>query len=124
MKEPVVLLVDDETEFLEAVQVGLQDKGCTVLVAEGAAEGLEVLAKSKPDVIITDLKMQPMNGFEFYQQVKKMAGMNNIPFFFLTGMKDELAEKYGLTLGAEAYFIKPIDLDVLEKAIKKAVAKK
>ena len=124
MKRPTVLLVDDEREFLAAVQLGLNDKGIDILVAEKALEGLDILTRTTPDVIIADLRMQPVNGFEFYQKVKKMESARDIPFFFLTGMRDELSEKYGLTLGAEAYFIKPVDLDVLEKAIRKAVVKK
>jgi CheY-like chemotaxis protein len=123
MKKPLVLLVDDEREFLDAVKAGLEDKGCKVITCEGALQGLEILAKTIPDVIIADLRMQPLNGFEFYQRVKKMEECKNIPFFFLTGMKDELAEKYGLTLGVEEYFLKPVDLDVLIEAVKKAVAK-
>jgi CheY-like chemotaxis protein len=123
MKEPIVLLVDDEREFLEAVKSGLEDKGCKVFTAEGAPEGLEILGKTIPDVIIADLRMQPLNGFEFYQRVKKMEQCKDIPFFFLTGMKDELAERYGVTLGAEKYFVKPVDLDVLEQAVRDAAKK-
>jgi CheY-like chemotaxis protein len=123
MKQPLILLVDDEKEFLEAVKTGLEDKGCRVMTADGAPEGLEILGKTVPDVIIADLRMQPLNGFEFYQRVKKIELCKNVPFFFLTGMKDELAEKYGVTLGAERYFVKPVDLDVLEQAVKSAIKK-
>jgi CheY-like chemotaxis protein len=123
MKDPIILLVDDEREFLEAVKSGLEDKGCSVITAEGAPEGLEILGKTIPDVIIADLRMQPLNGFEFYQRVKKIETCKDIPFFFLTGMKDELAERYGVTLGAEKYFVKPVDLDVLEQAVREAAKK-
>jgi DNA-binding response OmpR family regulator len=117
-KEPMVLLVDDEREFLDAITSGLDGKGFKITCAEGAAQGLTALEKFTPDIIIADLRMHPMNGFEFFQQVKKNEHLKHIPFIFLTGVKDELAEKYGMTLGAEAYFVKPVDLDILEKSIK------
>ncbi|MFI5250852.1 MAG: response regulator [Bacteroidota bacterium] len=124
MKEPIILLVDDEIEFLEAIRLGLDEKGYKVLTAQNGSEGLALLEKHTPEVIIADLRMQPMNGFEFYQRVKKIVQYKDTPFFFLTGMKDELAEKYGLTLGAAQYFVKPVELEVLEAAIKEAVTKK
>lgn len=124
MKIPLILLVDDEADFLHAISLGLQTRGFSVLTAESGAEALLILENQTPDAIIADLRMQPMNGFELYQSVKKIPRLTDITFFFLTGMKDRLAEKYGLTLGAEAYFVKPVDLDDLEAAIHKALSKK
>lgn len=119
-KSPLILLVDDETDFLMAIGLGLRTRGFEVLTAESGDQALALLRMETPDIIITDLRMQPMNGFELYQNVKRLPSMEHIRFFFLTGMKDSLAEKYGLTLGAEAYLTKPVDLDDLEAAIHRA----
>lgn len=125
MKEnPVILVVDDEKDFLQAIALGLRSRGFTVLAADSGDEALSLLKDNTPDVIIADLRMHPMNGFEFCQNVKKIPGMEEISFFFLTGMKDSLAEKFGLTLGAEAYFTKPVDLNTLEAAILNALRDK
>ena len=116
-KNPLILLVDDEVEFLNAIGLGLRTRGFEVMTAENGEQALAIVKIQCPDVIIADLRMQPMNGFELYQNIKRMPSMKDTRFFFLTGMKDSLAEKYGLTLGAEAYFVKPVDLDDLETAI-------
>jgi DNA-binding response OmpR family regulator len=121
MPSPQVLLIDDEEDFLQAVSLGLQGRGFDVATSPSAEDALEKLKAITPKVIIADLRMQPMNGFDFYQKLKKDPKYDTVKFFFLTGMKDSLAEKYGLTLGAEAYLLKPVDLDELEKAIVRAL---
>lgn len=123
MESPLILLVDDEVDFLNAVQLGLQMRGFKVHVAGGGSEALKFMEDSTPDVVITDLRMQPMNGFDLYQHVKKIPRLSNTHFFFLTGVTDRLAEKYGLTLGAEAYLVKPVDLEQLVKSINRALEK-
>jgi CheY-like chemotaxis protein len=121
MPSPQVLLIDDEEDFLQAVALSLQGRGFEVETSLSAEDALEKLKSFIPRVIIADLKMQPMNGFEFYQKLKKDPRYDAVKFFFLTGIKDSLAEKYGLTLGAEAYLLKPVDLDELEKVIVRAL---
>ncbi len=119
-----VLYVDDEVEALSSLKMGLEDRGYDVLTAESGSEALKVLKSNTPDVIIADLRMQPMNGFELFQEVKKNKKFLNIPFFFLTAVDDFLAQKYGKTLGVDAYITKPIDLDNLEAILKSKLAKK
>ena len=62
--------------------------------------------------------MSPMNGFDFYKNVKKMSGLENIPFFFLTALDDLLSKQYSTALGVDTYITKPFDMDELEYAIK------
>lgn len=114
-----VLYVDDETSALEAMKIGLEDRGYRVMTATSGEEALGTLKSQKPDVIIADLRMQPMNGFDLYQKVKKMSGFSATPFFFLTAVDDFLAKKYGKSLGVDAYITKPIDLDTIDEMIKK-----
>jgi response regulator RpfG family c-di-GMP phosphodiesterase len=119
-----VLYVDDEVEALSSLKMGLEDRGYDVLTAESGSDALEVLKSNTPDVIIADLRMQPMNGFELFQEVKKNKKFVHIPFFFLTAVDDFLAQKYGKTLGVDAYITKPIDLDQLELILKSKLGKK
>ncbi len=114
-----ILYVDDETTALEAMKIGLEDRGYRVVTATSGEEALGTLRNEKPDVIIADLRMQPMNGFDLYQRVKKMSGLSSIPFFFLTAVDDFLAKKYGRSLGVDAYITKPIDLDSIDSMIRK-----
>ena len=113
MKKITILFVDDEKDVLESFKVGLEERGFVMLVAEDGDQALELLTINTPDLIIADLRMQPMNGFDLYQKVKKNSKLAGIPFFFLTAVDDFLAQKYGQKLGVDAYITKPVDLDNL-----------
>jgi DNA-binding response OmpR family regulator len=118
MKKPVILLVDDQKDILDSFQAGLGDRGYDVITAQTGAEALEILNSYAVDIIMADLRMQPMNGFDLFQNVKKNAKLAGIPFFFLTGVHDYLAQKYGSTLGVDAYITKPVDIDDLDAIVK------
>ncbi|MBA4311195.1 MAG: hypothetical protein C0417_01055 [Chlorobiaceae bacterium] len=119
-----ILYVDDEINALHALMLGLEDRGYEVLIAETGADALEILKTEIPDVIIADLRMAPMNGFELYLEIKKKTNLQSVVFFFLTAVDDFLAQKYGQTLGVDAYITKPIELDYLDSVIKQKIANK
>lgn len=125
MEIPKIYYIDDEKGALDALKLGLEDKGYEVSTFLNGHDALEHLqAEELPDVIIADLRMSPMNGFELYEQVKKNNRFLHVPFFFLTGMDDHLAQKYGQTLGVDAYVTKPVDLDNLDAIIRRKLQKK
>ncbi len=124
MEKPVILYVDDDHELLQAFKIGLEDRGYTILGAESGDEALLILKTNTPDLIIADLRMQPMNGFDLFQNVRKNAKHAKIPFFFLTAVDDFLAQKYGQKLGVDAYITKPVDLDNLDAIISTKLAEK
>ncbi|MBI3194954.1 MAG: response regulator [Ignavibacteriae bacterium] len=115
--KPLVLFVDDDRVILKILSEGLKDHDIDVITTDNPADALERLKSFTPDIIITDLKMEPMNGFEFFQHVKKINRLSVVPFFFLTAVEDPLSKKYGTSLGATEYFTKPVDLDQLAEAI-------
>src|SRR6266446_478095 len=118
MKKPSILFVDDEKDVLDALREGLSDRGYEIVTASTGAEALEILASYTPELILADLRMNPMNGFDLFQQVKKIEKLSGIPFFFLTAVDDFLAQKYGEKLGVDAYITKPVDLDNLDALIR------
>lgn len=118
MEKPVILYVDDEPSALESIKMGLEEKGYTILTAESGSKALEILKTHTPDLIMTDLRMQPMNGFEFFEEVRKIENFAETPLFFLTAVDDFLAQKYGQKLGVDAYITKPVDLNNLHNLIK------
>ena len=122
MDNPVILYVDDESDALKAVSMGLEERGFTMLTANTGQDALDMLKTSAPDVIMTDLRMLPMNGFELFQQIKKDPKHQNTPFIFLTAVNDSMAQKYGEKLGVDAYITKPVDLDELVLVIKNKLA--
>ncbi len=115
--KPLILYIDDEPDALTALKAGLEDRGYSVATAESGAEALTWLEAHTPDLIIADLRMQPMNGFELFQIVKKDPKFADTPFFFLTAVDEYLAQKYGHSLGVDAYITKPVDLQMLDQQI-------
>jgi putative two-component system response regulator len=113
-----VLLVDDVVETLELMKIGLGERGYDVDIASSGEAALKLLRTFTPDIIITDLRMQPMNGFDLFHEIKKIARLSNVPFFFLTAVDDNLAKKYGSSLGVDAYITKPTDVTTLDALIR------
>ena len=68
--------------------------------------------------------MQPMNGFDFFQKVRKSVKLTRVPFFFLTAVDDFLAHKYSQKLGVDAYITKPVDMDNLDALISSKLSEK
>ncbi len=122
MGQKVILCVDDEPDALEAIGFGLKDRGFRVLTALSGGEALDILKKETPDLILADLRMQPMNGFELIQAIKKKEKLKQVPVLILTAVNEPMAQKYGEKLGADAYITKPVDLDDLIAAINNKLA--
>jgi len=118
MNKIQVLYVDDEIDAVTSMKIGLEDRDYDVLTANNGIDAMELLKVSDPDIIIADLRMSPMNGFELFQEVKKIKKFSDTPFFFLTAVDDFLAQKYGQSLGVDAYITKPIDLNNLDVLIR------
>ena len=119
MKKKLIMCIDDDEDALKALTRALELRGYEVVATTSGEAALEGLKTISPDLIITDLRMSPLNGFEVYVQVRKEQKHASVPFFFITAVDDDLARKYGHALGADAYIEKPVDLDTLDSAIRK-----
>jgi two-component system, OmpR family, alkaline phosphatase synthesis response regulator PhoP len=102
-----ILLVDDEKDIVEFLQYNLKQEGFDVITAY---DGIETLTKVKenPDLIILDIMMPQMDGFEVCRRIREMNGYKHIPIIFLTAKSGEIDEIKGLELGASDYIQKPI----------------
>ncbi len=121
--EKLVLLVDDEQSLLRATSIGLKDRGFKVQTAESGESAIKAIQSLKPSIVVSDLAMPGMNGFELYQEVKKDSAYQSLPFIFLTAVDDFYAKKFGKELGGAAYITKPVDLDELEQIINEKMNK-
>lgn len=108
-----LLLVDDEPGLREAVQAYLEDSGFTVDVASNAREGLELARQKLPDLVITDIMMPQVDGYQFLKQLREEPQFKGLPVVFLTarGMTSDRIQGY--TAGCDAYLPKPFDPDEL-----------
>ncbi|MCH7516763.1 MAG: response regulator [Bacteroidetes bacterium] len=84
-----ILLVDDDTSLSQAFRYNLQKAGFECKSAESGKEGLEILMSFKPDIIISDIMMPNMNGFEFRNYILERTELKSIPFIFLTAKSEE-----------------------------------
>ncbi len=115
-----ILAVDDRPANLLALEAVLDDQLYTVLTALSGASALELL-KNNPDValILLDVQMPIMNGFELARRIKKMPGCEDIPVIFITATcTEDPAVREGYEVGALDYFSKPFDPDVLRRKVK------
>lgn len=115
MNRQSILIVDDSMFTAAATKQMLSDK-YNVSVASSGQECIKILEKHKPDLIIMDIQMPGMNGFETYEKIKQM-GLEHIPVIFLTGNRDTRIVMHGLRSGAVDYIVKPVYPDVLRHRV-------
>ena len=108
-----LLLVDDDPTLLEATAGLLTQYGYDVRTASNGQKALLSMKESSPALVISDINMPIMDGYEFYQEVRKNPDWATIPFIFLTGRGTEPQIREGQRLGADAYLIKPFDPEYL-----------
>lgn len=113
-KRPIILCVEDEEELRRDLCDELFEAGYDVLEACDGHQALQLLQKTRPDLILCDISMPGMNGYEVLKAVlEKEQDYANIPFVFLSALADSREVIQGKRLGADDYLIKPIDYDLL-----------
>lgn len=105
-KKAKILLIEDERVLCEMYQIKFKVAGLNLLVAYGGYEGLTLAKREKPNLILLDIRMDDLDGFEVLKRLKQDPSMVNIPVFLLTNMGEKDNAAKGLTLGAEMYLIK------------------
>jgi two-component system, sensor histidine kinase and response regulator len=111
---PTILVVDDTEDNLDLLEFALKRKPVQMLRANSGKECLRLAALHHPDVILLDIQMPEMDGFETLKLLRSSKKSADIPVIFLTAKrKDALSIEQGLLLGAEEYLTKPIDTDEL-----------
>ena len=111
-QRPVVLAVDDTPENLDVVK-GLLTPEFVVKAAVNGMMALKIVEKQAPDLILLDIRMPKMDGFEVCRELKVNPASADIPVIFLTGESDAASETDALAAGAAGYITKPIDPDAL-----------
>lgn len=121
---PKVLLVDDDHDILKTLRLFLGYNGFDVVEATGGAEGCLLAHKELPDVILLDVMMPDIDGFEACQELKANCVTRDIPVIFISAMADQDSIEKGLSLGASAYIAKPFKARDLLMEIRKVTANK
>ncbi len=115
-----ILVVDDEKDILELLRYNLEKEGYKVLTARNGIEALE-LARRLPDLVLLDIMMPEMDGWEVCRALKRNDKTVRIPVIFLTAKGAEIDEVVGLELGADDYIQKPISMRKLIARIRRVL---
>lgn len=110
---PTILLVDDEPNIIVPIEFLMKQQGYTVEKAYNGEEALTALTSCIPDVIILDVMMPEMDGFELAKQIRKNPSCKNVHIIFLTAKGTDNDKLNGYATGGEAYITKPFDNDNL-----------
>ena len=108
---PQVLVIDDEPNIRELVQVALKFHGCSVTTASSGREALRLAEATRPDLIVLDIMLPDLDGFEVCRQLR--AAGNEVPVIFLTARDTSSDTVTGLALGGDDYVTKPFSVEAL-----------
>jgi DNA-binding response OmpR family regulator len=113
-----ILCIEDDRETAVLIAEELAERGYEVHVAHDGREGFAAILKLQPDLVLSDISMPVMSGFELLERLTALAPrFRNMPFVFLTALTDRDNELKGRQLGADDYVTKPIDFDRLSAII-------
>jgi excisionase family DNA binding protein len=115
---PVILIVDDDARLREFVRVNLEMDGYSVREAASAAEGLAALEEEPPDLILLDVMMPEVDGWEMLRRVRERHGVDAIPVIMFSGKVDERTAEAAEERGAQAFIGKPFDPQQLIQSTK------
>ena len=113
-----VLIVDDNADLINFLREALEADFKQILTATDGVDALNVIKREQPDMVISDVMMPRMNGYELCKQVKENIEISHIPVLLLTARDDERSEIQGYKTGADAYLTKPFEIDVLLELIR------
>ena len=117
--KPLLMIVDDNEDILFNLKIILETRGYNVIVAQSGEDAIKILStiKNGPEVIISDIMMPNMNGYEFFTTVSKHHRLSHIPFLFLTAKSTPKDIRLGKMLGVDDYITKPFKVEDLIASI-------
>ncbi len=117
-----ILIVDDEPSIVVPIQFLMEQQGYTVMVAENGEGALDIIYKYKPDLILLDIMLPRIDGYEVCEIVRLNPEYRDIKIIFLTAKGREVEIAQGLSLGANAYITKPFSNTELVAKVKELLA--
>jgi DNA-binding response OmpR family regulator len=118
MAQQKILIVDDELSILIPLQFLMEKCGYQAVLAQSGKEAIDKISESKPDLILLDIMLPDLDGYEIYEIIRRNQAWESIKVIFLTAKNREVDIARGLTLGAEAYITKPFSNTRLVEKIK------
>ncbi|OUC16397.1 MAG: two-component system response regulator [Alkalinema sp. CACIAM 70d] len=116
-KMATILVVEDTPSEMELLSHYLRESGYTVIGTANAKDALQLALEQKPDVIVSDVVMPGMSGFELCRSLRKQPETAKIPVIFCTSKNQDIDRLWGMKQGANAYITKPFTREALVQAI-------
>lgn len=118
MSEPLILVVEDETDIRDLITLTLQFNGFQIVQAVDGEEAIEKASEIEPDLILMDIRMPRMTGYQACQILKNQTSTKDIPIVFLSAKGQDAEINTGLALGAADYLLKPFDPGSLPRRLR------
>ena len=122
--KPLVLIVDDDEQLREFVRVNLEMDGYVVREAGSAEEGLAALEAQAPDLVLLDVMMPQVDGFEMLRKMQEQHGLGSVPVIMFSGKVDEETASRAAREGAQAFIGKPFDPQALIESTKQLLSRR
>jgi len=117
-----IIVIEDDTDLRDLLVEELEDAGHQTVEASDGVEGLAAIKEENPDVIISDIGMPRMNGYQLRQRLLNCPRFSNTPFLFLSALAFQQAIDKGISIGADDYLTKPVDFGDLLSRIETFIA--
>jgi two-component system chemotaxis response regulator CheY len=117
-----ILVVDDSATVRKFVSVSLSMQGFDVTTACDGMDALEKLPQKKFDLVITDLNMPNMDGFEFIRTLRENPDYQDLPVIILTSLSDQGSREEGVKSGVKSYVVKPFSLEKIQYEVAKYIS--
>jgi YesN/AraC family two-component response regulator len=116
-KRKTVLFIDDEGVWLDAIKMAVKEAPFKVITAEGGERALKELHRHRPDLILSDVRMPDINGFDLFEKVRKDPTLKSIPYVFMSSIEDFDAKRTAKQIGADGYIEKPFNSAQIQSVI-------
>jgi len=116
-KQANILLVDDSATNIALLEAVLEENGYQIIKAQCVKDALTSIKKKLPDLILLDLLIPKISGFDFFEQIRNDERTKNVPVIVISALSDKMSEERVLAMGAVDFLSKPVDIQYLTKKV-------
>ena len=116
--KPRVLVVDDESDFIQLLKYNLEHQGFDILTATNGVEALNIARRELPDVVLIDLMLPDLDGFSVCEILRSQPSTSTVPIIIVSALDGEYVRSRGIRAGVSCSFKKPVDMKVLGESIR------
>ncbi len=117
-RKPTILIIDDEKDFCHFMRMNLESTNkYKIFISTNARSGIKTAIRKKPDLVLLDIMMPNISGFEVLQRLKENINTTSIPVIMLTALSDDESVEKAISLYSHEYIVKPVEMDSLVSKI-------